>query len=296
MIRFLNSMSTYKKVTSINDALGGILTVGGTVDLGTSAQTALDDIVTNTAASATLSDALAVEQRRDATYGHTPIRLHGATETLAVTFEGIGDAYTKVATVGLSDEQIQVVSTSTNDTAGGEPGTGVRQVRVVYVNLAGTQFSELVSMNGTTVVPLANNGVGVNSLAVTQVGSGMTNAGDIRVQNDPNTIEYVTMPAGKATTDQMTYVCPANRQMFMTSINGRTASNINILLELVDYNITPNVLIRTLFEAPVNGVFSFNTTGVPPITAGQALQLNGRAPSGSNKFITIELYGMETDA
>ncbi len=78
---------------------------------------------------------------------------------------------------------LEIVSSSANDAAA---GTGARTVRVNGVELiAGvySNFSEVLTLNGVTPVPLVHtSAVAINSSEIVTAGSGATNAGNIDVR------------------------------------------------------------------------------------------------------------------
>jgi hypothetical protein len=75
---------------------------------------------------------------------------------------------------------LEVVSSSADDAAA---GTGARTVKVEGVDASHVPFSETITMNGVTPVPLVNTSViAINRTTVLTAGSGLANAGTIDVR------------------------------------------------------------------------------------------------------------------
>lgn len=84
-------------------------------------------------------------------------------------------------------QSLYVVSTSANDTAA---GTGVRSVRIVYLDASGLERTVDVAMNGTTPVPLGAGFTAIQWMESKTAGSGGVAAGAIAVTstNGPATV------------------------------------------------------------------------------------------------------------
>lgn len=79
-----------------------------------------------------------------------------------------------------SGAAMEVVSGSANDTAA---GTGARTVLVEGLDSNYVPFSETVTLNGVTPVPLTNtSAIAINRTIVVTAGSGLVNAGNIDVR------------------------------------------------------------------------------------------------------------------
>lgn len=77
---------------------------------------------------------------------------------------------------------LEVLSSNVADN-GVTPGTGARTVRIDGVDSTYTPFTEIITLNGTTVVPLVNTSViAINRTTVLTAGSGLVNAGNIDVR------------------------------------------------------------------------------------------------------------------
>jgi hypothetical protein len=89
-----------------------------------------------------------------------------------------------------------IVSTSVNDTLA---GTGAQVIQIIGVRIVGAdwvQVSELVNMNGTTSVALANTYIRITRTRVVSSGSVGTNAGSITVTGAATTQGFIQGPVG----------------------------------------------------------------------------------------------------
>jgi hypothetical protein len=132
-----------------------------------------------------------------------------------------------------SPAQLSVVSTSTADVF--TTGTGAWSVTINYLDSSFVQHSETVQLNGTTAV----NTVGTNyqyieSIVMTQVGSGQINAGTIKLQS--TTGGGGTTVGSIAIGDQQTWwahhYVPAGVTCYITCLSaGGTvvAGNVNLI-------------------------------------------------------------------
>lgn len=106
-----------------------------------------------------------------------------------VTIAGSGVAANDIWTNGgvypwmtglTSLEAASVGASAANDTSA---GTGARTITVSGLDLTGNEISEVVTLNGTTAVPLVTQFYRINNVALTTVGSGLRNAGEIRIRD-----------------------------------------------------------------------------------------------------------------
>lgn len=90
---------------------------------------------------------------------------------------------------------MEVISSSASDAAA---GTGAQTVRIDGLDGQLNPVTAEASLNGTTAVALATPFFRVNSLRVTRAGSGLTNAGEIRVRGAGAGTIYGVIPIGAA--------------------------------------------------------------------------------------------------
>lgn len=106
-----------------------------------------------------------------------------------VTIAGSGAAANDIWTNGgiypwmtalTSLEVVSVGASAANDTSA---GTGARSIIISGLDLAGNEISETVIPNGTTAVPMLTQFYRINSVSLGTVGTGLRNAGEIRVRD-----------------------------------------------------------------------------------------------------------------
>lgn len=118
-----------------------------------------------------------------ANYGYAVItgRANGYVGTSATS--GVVVRATSYAPQG-SNTQRSVNSTSANDTSA---GTGAQKVTINYLDTSFVLHSETVTLSGTTAVPTVGTNIAyIESVQVSQVGSGGGNAGTIQVWTNNN--------------------------------------------------------------------------------------------------------------
>lgn len=115
-----------------------------------------------------------------------------------------------------------IASSSANDTLA---GTGAQKITVTYFKADGSgPFTEVVNMLGVTGVFTANTMAFVQSVQVTQVGSGGTNAGTILLSN----LSPLSTIASISPGDSETYYChhfvPLGRTAYITQLSFGSAA------------------------------------------------------------------------
>ena len=124
-------------------------------------------------------------------------------------------------------KEFEIVSDSTNDADG---GTGAQTVKVTYIDGVGYERDIIVTMNGTTPVPLGVTGWRVNKTQVVTAGTGNKNDGNITVRwvsPDQATIfDYIL--AGDSLAHTCVYTIP----------KGRVGIVYNYGLSITDNNTT----------------------------------------------------------
>lgn len=115
-------------------------------------------------------------------------------------------------------EQLDIVSTSTNDT--NSSGTGVRQL--VIFGVGGTsasdrnEITDVVALNGTTTVNSNLLFWGVNRMTIFQSGTANSNVGTITATAGTSGNTMAQMPAGEGTTQQCIFYVPESYQFLAT--------------------------------------------------------------------------------
>lgn len=173
--------------------------------------------------------------------------------TASTVWSGGATSYVQLTT----GTALEVVSASANDTAA---GTGARTVRVDGVDGSYLPFSETLTMNGATPVPLVNTSViAVNKTTVLTAGSGLVNAGkiDVRAVSGAavkSSIQALAESAGKSA--DFVFTIPATRYGLLKTIRSyaRTSTG-DIWIYLKSQSSTGIVAIEAV------GQHSLDVTG-----------------------------------
>jgi hypothetical protein len=128
-----------------------------------------------------------------------------------------GDFAFMPATAGL-----EVVSDSIADDAG---STGATAVKINYLTSAGVEKSEIVIMDGSTVVPTTAVDIfRVNSFRVYTVGTGLKAAGNITLRELDNAPTFSYIAAGQTRARNMAYTVPAGKALMIKEIQINSAA------------------------------------------------------------------------
>ncbi len=106
-------------------------------------------------------------------------------------------------------ETMDVVSASTADVF--TSGTGAHTVLIKGLDTDFLEIEESLNLNGTTIVPTANQYIRVESCRVTAAGSGEENAGDITLTSNPSATLQCFVGATLNNDQQVQYTVPANK-------------------------------------------------------------------------------------
>lgn len=115
--------------------------------------------------------------------------------------------------------QMQVVSSSAADD--GDPaGTGVRTVRILYLDASYVAKTTTVTLNGVGAVnTTATDIFRVNGFRVATAGSGGKAAGNILLQSVGGGVTYSQIATGYTRARNITYTVPAAKALYITSIS-----------------------------------------------------------------------------
>lgn len=118
-------------------------------------------------------------------HGASAVTIQGYNGAVTTSAETLWDESSDYAFLTAAMSTPYVASSSANDTSA---GTGARTVRVTGVNTSFATFTEDVTMNGQTSVNLVTaNVLAIHEIEVLTAGSGLVNAGVIRVGTGTNT-------------------------------------------------------------------------------------------------------------
>lgn len=141
----------------------------------------------------------------------------------------------------LSNSTLDIISSSANDTSA---GTGVRTVKVVYVNNSNQLVeSSAITLNGTTLVTSVLTGVNaVLWMETNTVGSGEVAAGNIRLRINGSTVEVEQISIGGNKSMSAFFMVPTGHTAHVKCLHG-TAIGTNQDLRLRG---TVNTLDRSI--------------------------------------------------
>lgn len=145
----------------------------------------------------------------------------------------------------LAASTLDIISSSANDT--NSAGTGVRQVKVVYINSSNALVeSPAINLNGTTLVTSVLTGVNEVLWMETHVaGSGAVAAGNIRLRINGGTVEVEQITVGGNKSLSARFMVPAGHTAYIPNWRAHAINdNQNVALKA-----TVNTLDRTLSTA-----------------------------------------------
>lgn len=150
------------------------------------------------------------------------------------------NAVANIAT--LSNSTLDIISSSASDT--NTAGTGVRQVKVVYIDNSNNLVeSAAINLNGTTLVTSVLTGVNfVLWMEAVTVGSGGVAAGNIRLRKNGGTVEVEQISLGGDKSMSGCAMIPTGYTGYITSIQGTAISTT----QDIRLRATVNTLDRSL--------------------------------------------------
>lgn len=172
--------------------------------------------------------------------------------------------------------------------AAGPAGTGLRTIRLDYLDAAGVRQAETVPMNGTAAVLTTATGVtailGVSALTLGSNGSAV---GSISITNVANTSTFEVVPAGSCAAASAFYKVPSARQSYVTQISGSAVTSATRIRLCSDTNPTTGLVVPGATFTWESGYFSSNPDDIEPVVpigpfpAGSSIWLSGYASGGS---------------
>ena len=191
---------------------------------------------------------------------------------------------------------LEIVSASANDAAA---GTGLRTVRIDYLDGNFAERSETVTLNGTGVVATtATNIFRVNRMKALTAGSGGVAAGIISLRNLADTPMYGYIGAGDIESKQAIFTVPAGQILEIENIlacsMGTTALKYQRIIVYSSYDpilkVQDRTMFTTVFQAGLidTGLFTkLDTPLVFPPTTDIIVKCLGAATS----LVTATLLG-----
>lgn len=186
-----------------------------------------------------------------------------------------------------SPMQMQVVSTSINDTAA---GTGAQQVLIDYLTSPASasgfkRFTEIVTTNGVTpVLTVATNIYRIERFRVSRAGATLTSQGDISLQTVGGATTFEKIQAKSNVNRTLIHFIPNGFQSIITDamVGTTTAGGVRFIIEAPEDDGSGNIVHFGSKEVGfANGSFqrSFNT----PIRATN--------PNNKEMFFAIVVTG-----
>jgi hypothetical protein len=141
-----------------------------------------------------------------------------------------GGAYT-----GFNATAAEIVTVTSTDAADTSAGTGARTLEIFGLDTNWEEQSEIVTLNGTSLVDSVLSYIRLDKVIVRSAGTGLSNAGDISVAQKVTTANiFAVLPIGYNRTMICCYTIPAGKvgyfQSWGASLSGKTIANCNIRL------------------------------------------------------------------
>ena len=122
------------------------------------------------------------------------------------------------------NQQMEVVSSSTDDSGN---GTGARTVQIWYLDSSFNEYTETLTLNGTTPVPtVATNIYRINFFRVATAGTGGKAAGNIDIRNLSDTPIYSRIPATLTRARNAIYTVPKGKTLYITQMTYSIGSSV----------------------------------------------------------------------
>ena len=150
-----------------------------------------------------------------------------------------------------SAETMEVVSTSTDDDAG---GTGATAIVIYGVDSNWEDVIEVVTMDGTTAVTTTNSYFGINRIALYTAGSTNANVGDINITATTAGTNQAQVPAGEGSTQQCLFFVADNTTALMDWLM------VNVVKTSGGGNplVTIKGFVKSLVSGAIYEVFRYN--------------------------------------
>ena len=149
-------------------------------------------------------------------------------------------------------------SVKSSDVADTLAGTGAQKVRVTYLDANFVEKTEDLDMDGTTLVPLSETAMRVNSLSVIQVGSGGKNVGKISIEDAGNVLYIIRV--GENNSDGCIYSVPAGKEAIIYAPSSAVSSGTeaDVFIEFRQGPNAPMILRKaySVFESSNPGELS----------------------------------------
>jgi hypothetical protein len=204
---------------------------------------------------------------------------------ITITADDVGTAGNSYD-MALGGHNTGTMSISGSNLTGGEnAGTGARTVLITGLDSNYREISETVNLNGTSNVNTVNSYRMIQSMTVTSVGSGATNAGAITATAATDSTVTSTIVASAGRSNEAVYMVPAKKTAYITAVHGSVqkaaAAAVDIDLIVKEYG-EAEVIQHTLgLQGGVHPVED-HEFGSPIVVGEKSLiKLNGTSGSAN---------------
>lgn len=200
-------------------------------------------------------------------------------------------------------QQMQVVSTSANDTAA---GTGAQQVEINYLTDPAspslfTRFKEIVTLNGVGAVNTVATGISrIEHIRVSRVGTAGVAAGDISLQSVGGATTFEMIPAGENINRTCVHFVPNGYMSIVTDLLVGTTTEAGVRFSFTDtpQDVAGNIVRNGLEEIALTSGGITRASRTPFFMSNSvnkrmsfAVAVRGLASSqqGSGSFLAIDI-------
>lgn len=250
------------------------------VDTGSDATNTLTTVVTGVAASTDYTAAVL-----------------GAAVTLTNAVAGV-TADTVTSTFAYDpglDSTCTAVHTTTG--AAGAAGTGLRTIRLDYLDATGLAQTETVTLNGTTaVLTTATDATAIVGLSALTLGSNAGAVGTISVTNVGNTSTFEVIPANGCQSASAAYRVPVSRQSFVTRYEASAGAVATTVRLCSDVNPATGAIVSGAKFTWSSAIFGTSPEDLQPLVplgpfpAGSKVWLTGLSAGGTACQGSLEGY------
>ena len=139
----------------------------------------------------------------------TLVQPYADNATLGTSIESINNTNATSLYPAIAGVDLDVVSASTDDD-GSPAGTGAQTIAVTYLDSAFKQYTETVTLNGTTEVVMADTDIAfVQKAEITATGTGLASAGAITIADVTAGSVFAVIDAGSKDSGNCHWMIPA---------------------------------------------------------------------------------------
>jgi len=162
--------------------------------------------------------------------GHTSLLKFGTrTSIAAATQSTIWEGPTALYAYMSTAQQLKVSSSSAQD---GPGGTGFLTMRVHGLDANWNEISEVITMNGTSVVTTTNSFIRIYRAYGVTSGSSLTNVGTITITNNAGTVTQLVINANDGQTLMTLWTVPVGKVAYLVNGTLSTDSNKGVRVSL----------------------------------------------------------------